>query len=181
MDLSTTVVNSESGQSLLEFAFLLPVLVGMTVVLIRINTAIQISIVNQQYSRAQVLFAAFNSPFYPEAKYQADMVEKKMNQVVMGVSENTNQGGEDDYTPLASIQRITRSKTIRGPNAPQSEPRERALVRVRNTVTLCAPNYFLTGQNLPTRKIDWGGGRVLAHNLLNSTRFDFCGSPLVYE
>ena len=40
---SESDLRSESGQSLMEFAMLLPMLVGMTVIFIRINTAIQIS------------------------------------------------------------------------------------------------------------------------------------------
>ena len=38
----------ERGQSLLEFCLLLPVLLGLVTMMIRVNTAIQVSIVNQQ-------------------------------------------------------------------------------------------------------------------------------------
>ena len=53
----------EDGQSIVEFLVSLPLLVGLAVVLIRVNSAIQMSIVNQQYARAQTLNLTYNSPF----------------------------------------------------------------------------------------------------------------------
>jgi len=48
-------LSSERGQSVLEFVFMLPILLGLIVIMVRSNTVIQMSIVNQKYARAQAL------------------------------------------------------------------------------------------------------------------------------
>ncbi|MEO5970142.1 MAG: hypothetical protein ABIQ95_09460, partial [Bdellovibrionia bacterium] len=58
-----TVKSNNEGQSVIEFIFMLPLLIGMSTLLVNINTAIQMGIVNQQYARFQTLFLTFNSPF----------------------------------------------------------------------------------------------------------------------
>lgn len=181
MDLLTTDVSSESGQSLLEFTLLLPVLLGFTMILIRVNTAIQVSIVNQQYSRGHALFLTFNSPNYPETKFQNGLAEQEMNQMVHGVSQNVAPDVAETYSPQATIQNVTRSLTVRGKNAPQEEPDDkRSRVRVRNTVTLCTPTYYLMQTKSFVRSLDVINNVVTRHGLSNNTRFDFCGSTIEY-
>jgi hypothetical protein len=53
--------DGEAGQSLLEFLLMFPMLLALVIVLIRVNTAIQISIVNQQYARAQTFVLTSNA------------------------------------------------------------------------------------------------------------------------
>ena len=137
----------EEGQSVIEFLLLLPVLVSFTVVLVRINTAIQVSIVDQQYARANALYLTFNSAVYPEKTYQNILFSEQMNQMLLGVSDNPSPSSaeEGDYVPQATTQWVTRNKRIAGSNDPKSEPslaQGRSLVRIRNTVTLCTPTFF---------------------------------------
>jgi hypothetical protein len=129
----------ESGQALLEFLLLLPFMIGLSIVLVRANTVVQMSIVNQQYARSQTLnFLSQNSPYYPSNRLQASLLAKKTNQMVVGVSEN-NTATEDDagaYVPLASTYRITRQKDANANDTAQ-ESDKRSLVRVRNTISMC--------------------------------------------
>ncbi len=132
----------EAGQSVIEFLMLLPMLVGLTVLLVRINTAIQISIVDQQYGRAQTLFLTSNSPFYPSLGLQAGLIRDRTHQMVVGVSENPAPlGGK--YVPFASTQLIARSKKARASDVAKEEPALRANVRIRNSVTLCTQSLFI--------------------------------------
>ncbi len=175
-------VKGESGQSIFEFLFAMPMLIGMVMILIRLNTAIQMSLVNQQYSRAQALFLAYNSPFYPELEKQENLVGKSTNQLMVGVSDNP---ATPNYFPKASVQLIGRNRKSAGSNAPQEEPPLRSLVRVRNSVTLCTRSYFLgSGQPIlalagtPIAPV----GNVALTELNAKSQFtNICGSPIQYE
>ncbi len=57
MTTAASLSHPESGQSVLEFLLLIPLIVALTVLLVKMNAVIQVSIVNQQYARAQA--AAF--------------------------------------------------------------------------------------------------------------------------
>lgn len=136
MAAESTLLQNEEGQSVLEFVLMLPVLLGLTAVVYRVNAAIQMSIVNQQYSRAQALFLAFNSPVYPELRFRMDLQRKGYNQMVLGVSDNPAPKNEDQYNPEATVWDIA-PRTPGGSNEPQAEPDLRTKVRIRNTVHLC--------------------------------------------
>lgn len=133
-----------SGQSILEFLLMLPMLVGITFMMVRVSSAIQVSIVNQQYARAQALWLAFNSPIYPALKFRVNsdgaqdiFVEAGVNQMIIGVSGNLAPDS-GDYAPEASTQLIVRpGQTDVGSNEPSAEPNERGNIRVRTTVSLC--------------------------------------------
>ena len=139
----------EAGQSVLEFLLMLPMLVGFVMILMKVNTAIQISIVDQQYARAQTLFLTMNSPFYPTRATQAALVSVQTNSMLVGVSNNQSTPG---YTPSATTQWVARtSNAVGADNSPKSEPKRRASVRIRNSVTLCTQNLYLkssSGQNV---------------------------------
>src|SRR4051812_43761116 len=82
----------ESAQALVEFLLLLPAVIVLIVVLVRVNSAIQVSIVNQQYARAQALWLAFNSPVFPELRHRVKDFQsgsKMSNQMVIGVAQNS--------------------------------------------------------------------------------------------
>jgi hypothetical protein len=167
----------EDGQSIVEFLISLPLLVGLAVVLIRVNSAIQMSIVNQQYARAQVLNLAYNSPFYPEKSRRVILERSKMNQLILGVSENIP--GSGNFIPKASTQRVTRLPTLRGPEVPQEEPKQRANVRIRDTVTLCTQSFVYKpggGQPVPIMN-----GEIYAPFPSSSGEFFYCGSRVAYE
>ena len=141
-------ISSEEGQSVVEFIFLLPMLLGLTTLLININTAIQMGIVNQQYARQQALVLAYNSPFYPPAD-SADPQSKSSprktlrgaSQMVLGVTDNIDSGG-GAYSPIATQQMIVRKPSLAKPNAPGDENASTmGWVRIRNSVTLCTQTY----------------------------------------
>src|SRR5262249_40646084 len=134
----------ERGQSILEFLLMLPLMVGLVVIMVRVNTAIQMSIVNQQYARAQALFLAINSPIYPSlGLQQSQLAGKGYNQMVIGVSENSYPLDRDaNVPPKASTLNVTRDpRALDG--RPQEEPPERAWVRIRDTVTLCTQSVVI--------------------------------------
>ncbi len=125
------------GQSIVEFLLAVPVMFGLTLLLIRVNTVIQMGIVDQQYSRAQALSLAFNSNSYPELRFMPGQFHgKRMNQMIIGTAENAPpDDGSGGYTPLASTFKLG-SKSP-GASEDKGEVERRNNVRVRNTVTLC--------------------------------------------
>ena len=138
---------SESGQSLLEFVLLLPILLGFSVIMIRTNTAIQRGIVDQQYARQQALYLTVHSPIYPNRRLIRGSFTQRgreSNQMVIGLSENPAVT-TSTYTARASTTYIARKRGL-GSEEPKSEPEERANVRIRSTVTLCTqPNVLKNG------------------------------------
>lgn len=153
----------EEGQSVVEFVFMLPMLLGITTLLVHINTAIQISIVNQQYARIQTLRLTFNSPFYPalrrsDESYSGQPVGPRtlLNgayQMVVGVADNLLEGG--DAHPVATQQLIVRKPSLTRQNAPQDEnATTMGWVRIRNSVTLCTQRLNMNpdGTVVPLRE-----------------------------
>ena len=172
------LASDDSGQSLLEFLLLLPVLMGSGMILMRLNTSIQMSIVDQKYARAQALFLPHNSPYYPKIMRQADLFNKKSNQMVLGVSDNNKKSdsdGEDSYVPVASSYRIARNAAAAGPDGPpQEEPVKRGKVRIRNTISLCTHTITMQGAS---------GGSLIRFDgnipeVANAKAFLYCASKL---
>lgn len=138
----------ESGQSLIEFVLMLPVMFGMVFILIRVNSAIQVSIVNQKYSRQRLLELAGNSPHYPDLERASELVRQGQNRLVVGVSDElVPEALTEEFVPVATTQLITeKSKAAQGVADPTGEePRARAKVRIRNTVELCTPILSVRG------------------------------------
>ena len=167
----------EQGQSIVEFLISLPLLIGLALVMIKVNSAIQMSIVDQQYARAQVLNLTYNSPFYPTKDKRSVLIGSQMNQMIVGVSENLP--GAGNFIPEASTQRITRLPKAPGPEAPQEEPKQRAKVRIRDTVTLCTQSVVIK---------PGGGGTVpfisadrYAPMPASSSDLFICGGEVKYE
>lgn len=178
----------ESGQSVMEFIFTLPLLVGLTILMIRMNTVIQMGIVNQQYARAQALYVAFNSPYFPEVDRRIRMIAKKQNAFLVGVSDEPAPDNASDYVPAAPVYSIARGRKQAGQasDGSKEEPTIRAKVRVRSSVTLCANSQFLgSGGSLkpilplsPTPPHPpLGTNNLVQGAVLNN----FCASGLVYE
>jgi hypothetical protein len=182
--MAVEILLSRKGQSLLEFLLMLPVMFGMAALLIKFNTTIQVSIVNQQYARAQTLWLAFNSPVYPYLDLREDeLTSGGFNQMLIGVSDNAApEEGEGQYVPKASVQNISR-RPSRGlaSDANQQEPTERSMVRVRSTVTLCTQANVVAGAGRSVPILPLDGGRAAGpSNLTEGSRFEFCKSPLEY-
>ena len=78
---------STRGQSVLELILMLPMMVILTMLMIKINTVIQISLVNQKYSRSHALALAMNSPYFPGMALRTnDLTNIGYNQMIIGVS-----------------------------------------------------------------------------------------------
>ena len=150
------ITDDQSGQSILEFMLMLPMMIGLVLILVRVNSAIQVSIVNQQYARAQAHWLAFNSPNFPQRLKAGkpsllinSFIDKPSNRMVIGVSENNASGGDDaQYTPEATTQLVARSKAKAGPDntAPGDDSfTERGTVRIRTTVAMCTQTNVISG------------------------------------
>src|SRR4051812_28584394 len=111
MGVSCMSLNQEEGQSIIEFLLMLPMILALTFILFRVNSAIQVSIVNQQYSRAQILFLTYNNPYYPELDKQQNMRQSGNNQMVVGVSDKLAVGSAK-FHPDATVQLITRNANV---------------------------------------------------------------------
>ncbi len=133
---------------------------------------------------------AAHSSIYPELRIrERELTAKGYNQMVIGVSENAGKDGED-YSPKAPTHYVARKKGIRGGDG-EAEPKERALVHVRNTVTLCTQTNVLSqgkGSTVPVLELKKIGAADApdfraagAYNLTDNTRFYLCGSPLEYN
>jgi len=132
------VGKKNSGQSLVEFLIMLPIVVSLATLMVRVNTVIQVSIVNQKYARAQALFLAYNSPYYPELRLRKRMKELNSNELILGVSNKNaplaDSGQEYEPDPII-VSIVSRGKPVGDDQSP--EPAQRGRVRVRSTVTLC--------------------------------------------
>jgi hypothetical protein len=174
----TTVAKNEKGQSLLEFLIMLPLMLGLVALMTRVNTAIQASIVEQQYARAQTTWLTFNSPVYPVLRLQAtELNGKNFNQMMIGVSDNLI--SSDSNLPVASTTMIARNPAVasRASNADQVDgPTSRALVRIRNTVTLCTQGNLQGGNAILPITTD-GTSAAGLYNLPEATKIDYCKGP----
>ncbi len=172
---------------MVEFVLLMPLLLGLAILMIHVNTAIQISIVDQNYSRAQALFLTYNSPFYPEKSKQQTLMTFQMNQILVGVSGNLDSSGDSSYSPEATVQNVARSpsnpRALQASNEAQSEPKaSRANVRIRNTVTLCTQNYQVGFNNPrgPFPVTPLMGYSAMSSIASGSSLASYCGSKLKY-
>jgi hypothetical protein len=177
-----SIFHDDSGQSVLEFLLVLPILMTIVALIIRVNTAIQMSIVDQKYARAQALFVAGNAAEYPlRAGVVTDLAQNGMNQFVVGVSEDPPRdpnGGEGDQRVSASTYYIGRR-----PGGMNESPdtgddiTKRVTIRVRNTVTLCLPMIYLDGK--PAFEFSAGGGGSPKYNYKEDPKsWQFCSSKL---
>ena len=61
--------NNESGQSLIEFAFFLPVTLALIYYLTQISMAVNAGVVHEQYTRTRMLHMFYNSADYPALRF----------------------------------------------------------------------------------------------------------------
>lgn len=179
------VRNSESGQSILEFLMMLPVLVGLVVVMVRVNTVIQIGINNQKFARSQALLITFNSAVYPDASIRnRELNEKGFNQMVLGVS---NEAPPSNQNPAPKPPRYKVSKSRSGTNDCSDSGiagGKRAMVCVRNTVTLCTQTNVMTssGNTVPVLKLEEASSEPFKPKRPYNIPYpgNYCSSPLKY-
>lgn len=135
---------NDGGQSIVEFLLLLPILFGFVTLMVRVNTAIQMSIVNQKYARSQALWLSFNSPQYPEKRFhEPQFIRLNQSRMIIGVSDNQ---ALPSYAPYPPVFRITRNPALTiGSDDGSTEPttaQGRGRVRVRTTVSMCSPDFL---------------------------------------
>lgn len=130
---------NQKGQSVLEFLFLMPLVVIFIGLLIRIMIVTQTSIVQQKYARAQALTLTGYSPEFPSTILRQSAYELHMNQMLIGIAKNNAPAEDADYPPRPPIVAVSRPGTDMGQTNPNpSSLRRRGRVRVRTSVTLCS-------------------------------------------
>lgn len=178
--------DAESGQSILEFLLMLPMLVGLTIVLVRVNQAIQVSIVNQQYARMQSLWLAFNSPVYPALKLNVGVITAQQeNQQIILVAGNQAPADGSNIEPEAATSYVARKQGLQHLGDGDPDATQRALVHVRDTVTLCTQSNVVRSKSgyipiLPmstTAPFAPTGNYSLSEDV---GQFDFCHGGLQY-
>lgn len=133
--------NRQSGQSVVEFAFLVPVIIGMFFLLIQVENAITTAIVNNKYARAQLHFLFFNHRVYPETRFQELQDGQFKGDIAgrfwVGIDDKTNFGGGQP-NPQAPERKIGR---LAGSEEPKEEApaRGRQKVRIRVFAFTCLP------------------------------------------
>jgi len=165
---------NEKGQSVLELILMLPAMVILTMLMIKINTVIQVSIVNQKYSRSHALALALNSPYFPGMHLRTnDLINIGFNQMIIGVAATEVVGGAP---PDAMKVNITR-RGVEG-SEDKVTPPERSNIRVRGTVSLCTQQNVLA-DGKPILAIAGKDSQYEAagpYNLGEGSRFDLCRS-----
>jgi hypothetical protein len=119
-------VKNTHGQSLIESILLFPILIGMTLFLIKSFQAIQASIVNQQYVRAQLIQKLFNSPFYPAER----TLVKSGSQMVIGMNKDAMTVDNEAVTPVAPLDSVLFSSIS-----------SKQQIHEYTSLTICTPEY----------------------------------------
>jgi len=139
----TTAVSrrKQRGQSLVEFAFLVPIIIGMLQILVQVENAISTAIVNEKYSRGTLHFLAFNHRYYPEKKFLKLNDGGFMGRWWVGVDDNVNLESGSDIVPHAPERKIG---LIPGANdgetgAEFEDVTSRQKIRIRVTSFICIP------------------------------------------
>jgi hypothetical protein len=178
------VVRNQRGQSILEFLLTLPLMLGLVLILVRVNSAIQVSIVNQQYARSHALWLTFNSPVYPQLRLrEGSLTANGDNQMVIGVAGNPAPEGGAKFPPEAATSYVARKKGFESVGEGEKEANERAQVRIRDTVTLCTQVNVVLGQSgfVPVMPMDPTFHATAGFNLTEDPhQFEYCRSNLKY-
>lgn len=166
--------HGESGQSIIEFLLMVPIVIGLTMMMIKVNTVIQISIVNQKYARAQALFIAYNSPYFPELRFRKEMIEdRKSNQMILGVSGKIAPEEGVEYFPDPVIYRIVgKGKDVGIDDGASEDVNRRGRIRVRTSVAMCTQvNVVESSGEIVAYS---GSGSVSLEPLSGDVKFPFC-------
>ncbi len=133
------------GQSMVEFALLVPVLILFFQILIQAENAISTAIVNQRYAKATLHFLAFNHRNYMELKYVRSDEGKFMGRYWVGVDDKVNFEEPQNIQPSAPIRTIGRQpgSDDGASQAEYPEVQSRQKVRVRVTAFSCLPPHSI--------------------------------------
>lgn len=136
------------GQSLVEFAFLMPMFIGMMVFLRDVNIAMNMGIVNKKYSRATLHFLTFNHRWYPEQNFiQQYSRNRFMHRWWVGVEDEREDmdKNNDKISPKAPTIAVGRYSKGHG-SAPEDDTpgidiQRRHKVRIRTMSFICLPPF----------------------------------------
>lgn len=130
----------QAGQSLVEFAFMVPVVLSLLIIMREVNMVINAAIVNQRYTRSTMYFLFFNHRWYPEAKFTTGEDGNFMHRFWVGVDQEKQTGvtKKSPKAPVISVGRLPGSDESGG-SLDTIEKRQK--VRVRVTTFMCLPPF----------------------------------------
>jgi hypothetical protein len=144
--MAANILNSESGQGLVEVILVIPLFFLMVGILYHVNLAAQVAINNVQYARTQLFQLASNQPEYPRMEWRrppnssASMDKYGHSMVILGVNDPSAAVAAEEgdaLEPIPTEENIARSGTqTPGSDAP-GEVERRTKVRIRTTVAIC--------------------------------------------
>ncbi len=151
----TDANRKKRGQSMLEFALLLPLILLVFKIMIETQSAMNTAIVNQKYARGSMHFLFFNHRNYPELKFAQDSDGKTHRRHWVGISDNILFGLPSDQlipkAPERSIGGLSKGPPIdEPPQTEYEEIAERQRVRIRVTSFTCIPPLAVNGTQLLT-------------------------------
>ena len=177
VDRAHSLAGNRRGQSVLEFLLVTPILFGMTMLMIRVNSVTQMAIVNQRYAREQLMFIAGNGADYPRRPSMvSEYATNGGNVLTIGVSDTPPPSGD---TETESIIPATTYSIARTPASPQGdnstkEPTQRTNIRIRNTVSICMP--FISNGGQPVIPVPQNGA-ISNYGVPNAPQgFAFCST-----
>jgi hypothetical protein len=129
---------AQNGQAMIEFAFLIPIVAMLLLLLVKVETVISCAIVNNKYARAQLHFVSFNHRFQLESHFAKLRSGNFAKSFWIGV----------DAEPVGATPRPPKAQKIkvglqtwRSPDDESAgeEVGSRSEVRVRVTAFTCLP------------------------------------------
>jgi hypothetical protein len=157
----------EKGQSIIEFALLLPLMVAMLMLLIQTEMAINVAIVGQKYTRSHLYHLFFNHPYYLELGF----LKSKNGEIYGRMWTGMDSKVSPDQTvypipPQVKIGTVKIKNDDSVDNVEDSpEVKARQIVRIKMTSFTCsAPfgfkiNFPFTEGNLEEDSFSSGGNR----------------------
>lgn len=150
MDVKNKKHSKKRGQSMLEFALLLPLIILIFKIMIETQTAISTAIVNQKYARGSMHYLFFNHRT-PELFFAMGQ-DKVLRRYWVGISDNIIFGQQENIRPIAPerpIGGLGKGPIIEEPAQTEYEDiTERQRVRVRVTSFTCFPPIAVNGTQL---------------------------------
>lgn len=151
-----------AGQSILEFAFLIPIFAAILFLVVEVETAISMSIVSQKYARNHMHFLFFNHRQYPQHDFIRRSNGDLMKRWWIGVDDNSTYNKINNIIPKAPTQKVGKIKPSQ--DEQPGDVDERQNVRIRTMVFTCLPPYgdksgFFSEQNLGENIFLTGGYR----------------------
>jgi hypothetical protein len=149
--------NRKRGQSMLEFALLVPIIVLMLQILIETESAVSTAIVNQKYSRNTMQFLMFNHRNYLERHFVAKKSDASyLTRYWIGVSNDvmTNESAGAAVKPKAPLRPIGLVKKLPSdadseqPQTEYDDIEERKYLRIRTSIFTCVPPLSVNNNGL---------------------------------